>query len=394
MAAKAWATARPSPRAGPMAPRPMVMPAVATEIMPMRPKLSIVVSFRQGPLMGLLFALVLDAGGRGYIDHGQHRENVRLDHAGKQAQSLHDHREEYGGYGQQDGRDLGAAHDVAEQPDRQGQGAAQLAQQVHGQHDGRGLYVQLEVFLEAPALDAVDGHPDQDHQGQGRGGGQRGGGRHPAGDDGQKVAQGDEQEQGAHKGQKGRGLALGDLPDLVAHDGHDHLQEVLPARQLPSGLQIAGGQPGAQGQQAHGDPGVDNGGVELDPLPGPEHQHVGADVLDAHQVQGFHQALSRAGRRRRTRIRRITTMPPIATARRRQSPSMTRQSAPRLAPMRSPRLPKVSRAGWRASGKRRTVHHRPQKKNQPTASPATKARAKYAGCRPSKSMISPLCSPV
>src|ERR1700685_2847339 len=90
---KAVATARPSPSAGPMQPKPVVRPAVAIEATAMRVMLSISVRFRRlvvspsrrraglgsgfaGPWSGLASS----DGGRD-IDRGQDGEDISLHHA-------------------------------------------------------------------------------------------------------------------------------------------------------------------------------------------------------------------------------------------------------------------------------------------------------------------------
>src|SRR5450432_2596779 len=83
---RAIATARPSPRAGPMQPIPMVMPAVTIDARAMRVVLSIGNSSGTGRRLG--------AGGGRDINRGENAEDVGLNHAGEQTQRRHDDRKE------------------------------------------------------------------------------------------------------------------------------------------------------------------------------------------------------------------------------------------------------------------------------------------------------------
>src|ERR1700722_6080240 len=81
---RAIATARPSSRAGPMQPMPMVMPAVTIEARAMRVVLSMGKSFVTGRRLA--------ARGRRDIYRGENAEDVGLNHAGEQTQCRHDDR--------------------------------------------------------------------------------------------------------------------------------------------------------------------------------------------------------------------------------------------------------------------------------------------------------------
>ena len=83
--------------------------------------------------------------GRGNIHHGQYGEDIGLDDPGQKAQGVHHHREEEGGQGEQDGHDLGTAHDVPEKPHGQGQGPRDFSHDIEGQHKNCGLDVLLEA---------------------------------------------------------------------------------------------------------------------------------------------------------------------------------------------------------------------------------------------------------
>src|SRR5580700_6501174 len=94
----AVATARPSPSAGPMQPKPVVRPAVTIEATAMRVMLSImcvllflifVSSFGRWSRLGLASA----RGGRD-VNRCQDGKDVGLNHAGQQTQCGHDNRKE------------------------------------------------------------------------------------------------------------------------------------------------------------------------------------------------------------------------------------------------------------------------------------------------------------
>ena len=91
------------------------------------------------------------------------------------------------------------------------------------------------------------------------------------GENGQKTGKGYEDEQGAHQRQVRPGVLLADLADLLPYARHQDLQQILPGRNLGVGGEPAGHQPGAQHQQRHHQPGVDDGGVQLHRPPLPEH---------------------------------------------------------------------------------------------------------------------------
>src|ERR1700733_4922330 len=118
---KAVATARPSPRAGPMLPRAIVRPAVTIEAIAMSVMLSMespVDGGRHpsGLRIGATPGRALARGGRD-VDRGQDAENVGLHHAGEQAEGTHEDREDERRDGEQNGDDHRAAHHVAEQAD-------------------------------------------------------------------------------------------------------------------------------------------------------------------------------------------------------------------------------------------------------------------------------------
>ena len=68
------------------------------------------------------------------------------------------------GDGQEDGDDHGAAHDVAEEPHRQGEGATDLAHDVERQHERRGPHIGFSGSRATPLGDAVDGHGNEDRR--------------------------------------------------------------------------------------------------------------------------------------------------------------------------------------------------------------------------------------
>src|SRR5690606_28392611 len=115
----------------------MVIPAVTTDIIPISAALSISFSPRLRCWLSVVAVLgrVPVCGARGCdVDHGQNGKYVCLDHAGQQPEELHDDREKIRGDAEQDRDDYGAAHDVAVEPDRQGDGARKLADDVERQH--------------------------------------------------------------------------------------------------------------------------------------------------------------------------------------------------------------------------------------------------------------------
>ena len=73
-------------------------------------------------------------------------------------------------------------------------------------------------------------HGDEDAERERRGGRQRPRRRLEAGDDGEHVRCGDEQEQRADEGQVAAGIGAADLADLVAHADDEDFEQVLPAR--------------------------------------------------------------------------------------------------------------------------------------------------------------------
>src|SRR5580698_8659085 len=135
----AVATARPSPRAGPTLPSAIVRPAVTIEATAM----SVMLSMESPVDVGLHASSLcnrttpgraLARGGRD-VDRGQDAENIGLHHAGEQPEGTHENRENEGRDGEQNGDDHRPAHHVAEQADRQGQGAGEFTDDVERQHD-------------------------------------------------------------------------------------------------------------------------------------------------------------------------------------------------------------------------------------------------------------------
>src|SRR5580704_862291 len=110
----AVATARPSPRAGPTLPRAIVRPAVTIEAIAMSVMLSmespVVGGLHPSSLrIGATLGRTLARGGRD-VDRRENAENVGLHHAGEQAESTHENREDEGRDGEQNGDDHRAAH--------------------------------------------------------------------------------------------------------------------------------------------------------------------------------------------------------------------------------------------------------------------------------------------
>src|SRR5690606_11169301 len=113
-------TAQPSPMAVIGAPIPTVAPAMMIEIMPMSSRLSMECFLLV--VRALARLPFLDARGGCDEDEGEDRENVGLYHADQQSQHVHDDREEERRDRERGGGDQRAAHHVAEQADRQGDG--------------------------------------------------------------------------------------------------------------------------------------------------------------------------------------------------------------------------------------------------------------------------------
>src|SRR5271157_3361258 len=87
---KAVETARPSPSAGPILPSAMVTPAVMIEAIAMRVMPSMMCPFIAG---GLGSCCAGSRGGRD-VNGGEDAEDVRLHHAGQQAEQVHEVRKE------------------------------------------------------------------------------------------------------------------------------------------------------------------------------------------------------------------------------------------------------------------------------------------------------------
>src|SRR5664279_1132411 len=117
----AVATALPSASAGPMTPKPMVMPAMTIDATAIIVMLSTVFSFcfRSScfnALHGNRLGLTDPRGGRN-VNRCQDAENVGLHHAGEQTEHRHDDREDEGRNREQDTDNHGPAHHIAEQTD-------------------------------------------------------------------------------------------------------------------------------------------------------------------------------------------------------------------------------------------------------------------------------------
>src|ERR1022692_345178 len=127
----AVATALPSAKAGPIQPKPVVMPAMtidATAIIVMLSIVSplVVLCSCWNGLHGFRLGLTDSRSGRD-IHRRQDAEDIGLHHAGEQAQHRHNDREDEGRDGEQDADNHRSAHHVAEQTDGQGERTRKFA---------------------------------------------------------------------------------------------------------------------------------------------------------------------------------------------------------------------------------------------------------------------------
>lgn len=129
------------------------------------------------------------------IDDGQNSENVRLNHAGEQAQYLHEDGKDKRDDEQQDGSYFGAAHYVAEESNCHSKGARQFPHDIKRQHKYGGLNIEFQVAEKSPLSDTVKRYGEKDIDGQSRSGGQRSSRRYESGDKHQKITGPDEQKQ-------------------------------------------------------------------------------------------------------------------------------------------------------------------------------------------------------
>src|ERR1700679_3920596 len=106
---RAMATALPWPKAGPMQPMPIVMPAVMIDAVAIQMALS----------MSTLFCG--DSCGGRDVNRSQDTKDVGLDHACQETQCRHQQRKQQGRDGQQYGDDHCATHHVAEDAHRESQ---------------------------------------------------------------------------------------------------------------------------------------------------------------------------------------------------------------------------------------------------------------------------------
>src|SRR4030042_6993344 len=134
----AVATALPSARAGPIVPKPVVMPAVtidATAIIVMLSIGSPFVVVVHASMFCIGFRLGLtDARGGPDVNRRQNKEDVGLHHAGEQTKRRHDDRENEGRNREQDTDNHRPAHNVTEQTAGQGQRARNFAEDVKRQN--------------------------------------------------------------------------------------------------------------------------------------------------------------------------------------------------------------------------------------------------------------------
>src|ERR1017187_1706856 len=172
-----------------------------------------------------------------------------------------------------------AGEDVAEKSEGHGDGLGDLFNDVDRRQRGIGLTVVLDIALEAPGLDGVDVHQDEDDQGQGqrevdvaRRRSQEA--RIATGDEGQPVADEDEEEDGY--AQTDEGPSLG--PDgRVGQVGH------LLGECLPEELQLAGHTVGDLAHHEEGEGQHDGGGDQR----GPDHVEINGQAGDLdHAVVG------------------------------------------------------------------------------------------------------------
>ncbi len=227
-------TARPSPSAGPMVPKPVVIPAITIDAAAMIVTSSIELS----PLavcfvvsmVGLCFGFrIADARGGRDVNRCQDAEDVGLHHAGEKTERRHDDREDEGRNSEQDTDNHCPAHHVAEQTDGQGQRARKFADDVKRQHDKRRSHIGLEVVAHSLLLDAEERHGHKHAQRECRRGRERAGRRLVAGNDGAEAGGGDKQEERAQKAEVLLRLTQAYLFDLLLDAGDDDFQKVLPA---------------------------------------------------------------------------------------------------------------------------------------------------------------------
>src|SRR6056297_1000385 len=366
MAWSAWATARPSPRAGPTEPMAIARAALAIEMNAVRLVGSTLVLLRvvhgvtvPGRSCGLLL-LPIGGGGRRDVDHGEHGEDVGLDQAREEAESAHDDGKDERRDADEDRHDDGAAHDVAVEADSEGESARELPDQVEGEHEGSRSDVVSEVLEDALLRDAEEGDRDEDAEREGGRRGERARRGHPAREDHQQIGGRDEQEEGSDEGQVDARVLSAHLADLVAHARDEHLQQVLPAGHPGPGREVPCDRRGDDDEQEHHEPAEPDRGIQLHDPPAEEDDLVGADGHGAVSEEGGDEAMRRgagaaSGLRRRARaVVRKTRKPSRAHRIAGPSPAPTAQSATETIPIRAMAASPVPSPGFRRETRLRT----------------------------------------